>query len=260
MLETGKWKDVSYIKTVNTNMGANIRLWLYVVDGLLVDCGAQCLEDDFRDFLLNTAINQAVITHLHEDHCGNAAWVERNLRVPIYIHPEDIEEAAREGEYAEYRRLTWGDQPPFHALPMPEVVETEKYRFQVIDAPGHMARQQLLYEPSQGWLFSADLYVRSKLRFCAAEENMQQYISSLGKVLKLDFETVFCAHEGILENGREKLRRKLDFLLELQGRVEAYRQQGMSDEEIDRVIFPEEQLITAVSGGEWSSLNVIRTI
>lgn len=260
MPETGVWKDIKWLKTVNTNMGVNLKLFLYVADGLLIDCGPECMESELAPFLTGSNITQAAITHLHEDHCGNAAWVEKNLRVPIYLHPEDIAEAAADGDYAEYRRLTWGGRPAFHALPMPEVLKTEKYSFNVIDAPGHMERHQVLHEPKQGWLFSGDLYIRTKMRFCDADENMSRYIDTLKKILKLDFDNVFCAHRGILEDGRERLTRKLEFLLELQEKVRSMRGQGMTDEEIDRILFPGEHLITEVSGGEWSSIHIIKSI
>lgn len=260
MPETGVWKDISWLENANKNMGVHMNLFLYVVDGLLIDCGPQSMEAELAPFLTGTPINQVAITHIHEDHCGNAAWVEKNLNVPIYIHPGDIAEAGTDSDYAEYRRLTWGERPAFHALPMPEVLKTEKYSFNVINAPGHLPRHQVLYEPEQGWLFSGDLYVRSRVRFCGNDENMSQYIDTLKNILRLDFGTVFCAHRGILENGRELLKNKLDFLLELQEKIHSLRMQGMSDEEIDHAVFPVDQFITEVSEGEWASINIVRSI
>lgn len=260
MLEISNYKDITIAKGLNNNMGANIRVFLYVVDGLLIDCGPESMEQDIADFLTSQKITQVVLTHLHEDHTGMAHWVQENLKVPLYLDREDIPYANAEAEYAEYRHLTWGDRKAFFPEPMPAVIKTPKYSFEVICTPGHMARHNVFFEKDQGWLFSGDLYVRSKARFCAAEENMKQYMESLESVLKLDFGTVFCAHAGVLENGREKLTRKLDFLKELQAQVNELRAQGLDDHEIDSRLFPEEQIITEVSGGEWNSYNIIRTI
>ena len=143
---------------------------------------------------------------------------------------------------------------------MPETVKTPKYSFEVISTPGHLPHHNVLYERSQGWLFSGDLYVRSRSRFCATGEDMKQLMQSLEKVLELDFETVFCAHAGVLENGREKLTQKLEFLRDLQRQVNDLRAQGLTDREIDSRLFPEEQVITLVSNGEWTSYNIISTI
>lgn len=260
MMEYSCYKDISVAKGVNNNMGANIKVFLYVVDGLLIDCGPQSMESDIAEFLHRQAISQAALTHLHEDHSGMAAWVQENLTVPIYLDEADIPLANMEGEYAEYRHLTWGDRPPFQPVPMPKVICTPKYRFEVISTSGHMPCHNVLFEKNQGWLFSGDLYVRSKLRFCAAEENMKQYMQSIEKVLSLDFDTVFCAHAGVLENGRERLIQKLDFLNTLQQQVNELRSNGLDDREIDHRLFPDEQIITEVSGGEWTSYNIISTI
>ncbi|MEG1108800.1 MAG: MBL fold metallo-hydrolase [Oscillospiraceae bacterium] len=260
MFELSSYKGVTVAQGLNENMGAHIKVFLYVVDGMLIDCGAETLQEEIIPFLRSQTINKLALTHLHEDHCGLAAWVEENLGVPIYLNPADIAEANLDAEYAEYRHLTWGDRRAFHPLPMPKILNTPKYSFEIIETPGHLPHHNVLYEKSQGWLFSGDLYVRSKMRFCSFDENMKEYIGSLEKVLKLDFNTVFCAHAGVLENGREKLTQKLDFLKELQQKVNDRRKQGKTDEEIDSELFPDEQIITAVSDGEWTSLNIVKTI
>ena len=260
MPELEHFGDVSYIKQTNTNMGAHIDVYLYLVDGLLIDCGPQIMEQELGSFFRTQPIEKLAVTHLHEDHCGMAAWVQQNLGVPICLDSQDITEADAEGEYAQYRHLTWGDRPGFLALPLPPVLTTHKYSFQIFNTPGHMARHSVLLEKNKGWLFSGDLYVRSKIRFCAQGENMKEYIKSLENILAHDFDTVFCAHAGVLENGREKLRQKLDFMLELQEKVNVLRRQGLSNREIDHELFPDEQIITLVSDGEWNSYNIVSTI
>ena len=259
-METGNHGDVKYLKLLNTNMGAHIKVYLYMVDGVLIDCGPQSMEAELAPAITELAPSAVVLTHMHEDHCGMAHRVQDDLHIPIYLDAADIAEAARDGEYAEYRHLTWGDRPAFNALPLPAVFETEHCRFAVISTPGHIAHHNVLYDRQHGRLFSGDLYVRSRLRFCDAQENMKMTIASLQRVLTLDFSTVFCAHAGVLEDGRERLNAKLDFLLELQEKVSSLRAQGLTDVEIDSRLFPDEQIITAVSDGEWSSRNIVRTI
>ena len=46
MFEVSNYKDISIAMNLNTNMGANIKVFLYVIDGLLVDCGPQIMEED----------------------------------------------------------------------------------------------------------------------------------------------------------------------------------------------------------------------
>ncbi len=260
MLETGNFKDVIFAKGRNNNMGANINVFLYVVDGLLIDCGPQSMQEDISAFLRTQRITQAMLTHMHEDHSGMASWVQNELHVPIYLDAGDIEGARKDGQYREYRHLTWGERPAFEPLPLPDRIDTDKYSFEVVATPGHMAHHNVLFERSMGWLFSGDIFVRRKIRFCAEEENLKQFIKSLEKVVTLDFDTIFCAHAGVLEDGREKLCEKLAFLKELQATVWELRSQGLTDREIDERLFPCEQIITDITEGEWSSYNIIKSI
>ena len=259
-MEAKNYGDVTYINILNTNMGAHINVYLYLVDGLLIDCGPEIMQEEIAEFLEEYKPRAVVLTHLHEDHCGMAAWIEQRLGIPIYVADADIAEAAADADYAEYRHLTWGDRRAFSARPLESEIRTEKHIFKVLDTPGHIANHSVLFEESSGWLFSGDLYVRSHPRFAAPEEDASKMIESLRSVLALPFTTVFCAHAGIMENGREKLEKKLNYLLELQETVRGKRALGMNDEEIDRELFDEEQLITVVSGGEWTSLNLIKTL
>ena len=260
MLETGSFKDVIFAKGTNHNVGGKIDIFLYVVDGLLIDCGPQSMQEDISAFLRTQRITQAMLTHMHEDHSGMASWVQKELHVPIYLDAGDIEGARRDGQYRDYRRITWGDRPGFEPLPLPDRINTDKYSFEVVATPGHMAHHNVLFERNMGWLFSGDMFVRRKIRFCAEEENIKQYMESLEKMLSLDFDTVFCAHAGIVENGREKLCEKLAFLKDLQKTVEQLRRRGLKNREISQEIFPGEPLITEVSEGEWSSYNIIKSI
>lgn len=260
MFEISNYKDVCIAMNLNTNMGANIKVFLYVVDGLLIDCGPQSMEEDVASFIRTQKIEHVALTHLHEDHVGMASWVEKNLKVPIYLNASSIAEAKNDAEYAEYRRLTWGERKAFNPQPLGNTICTPKYSFEVISTPGHLPQHDILFEKNQGWLFSGDLFVRPKLRFCSYDEDMKQIIASLEKVLELDFETMFCAHKGMMENGREMLQMKLSFLLELQAKVNSLRREGLTDLEIDAQLFPGDQIISEVSGGEWTSYNIVKTI
>lgn len=260
MLEAGIYKDISFGKGANKNMGARISVYLYTVDGLLIDCGPQSMQEDIVEFLKTQNLSQAVLTHMHEDHCGMASWVQKNLNIPIYLDAADISNAREDGEYAEYRHLTWGERPAFEPLSLPDKILTDKYCFDVIATPGHTANHNVFIERNEGWLFSGDLYVRSKIRFSDVEEDIKEFMQSIEKVLTFDFDTMFCAHAGIIENGKQMLEEKLDFLRELQYQVNKLRDVGLDDREIDSRLFPNEQIITEVTAGEWCSYNIIKTI
>lgn len=260
MLETSTYKGVSVAKEVCYVGDNETKVFIYNVDGLLIDCGPQSREKEFTEWFKTQNINQVALTHNHEDHSGNAAWIQKNLNVPIYLHPMAIPYAHEDGMYPKYRQEMWGYRHIFDPIPMPEVLKTDKYTFEVLDTPGHAIYHNCFYERGQGWLFTGDLYLGTHLMVCFFEENIRQTIDTIEKLLKLDFDTIFCAHAGVIENGRVRLEKKFNNLKVLQEQVVNMRKRGMTDREIDNEINGYELDITPISGGEWSPYNIIRTI
>jgi len=260
MFNSSRCQDVVVGQWTCSLMVYTTLIYLYVVDGLLIDTGPKRLQRQSSMFFLRNSINQVALSHLHEDHSGMAAWLEHNLQIPIYLHEMAIPEAKERGKYRLYRQLMWGNRPAFTPQPFPEVLTTGKYTFDVIDSPGHTEHHKVFHEKNQGWLFTGDIYVAPKQLVAMYDENMKDTIVSLQKLLRLDFDTVFCAHSGVIENGKAALQKKLDYMLDLQGKVEGLRRQGLTDREIDHKLFPKIPLIAKVSGGEWSSYNIVKTL
>lgn len=260
MLETSTYKDISIAQEV-CYVGENeTKVFLYNVDGLLVDAGPESRAEQFQNWFASQKIKQVALTHNHEDHSGNAPWLQRFMDIPVYLHPGAIPYACEEGAYPQYRRDMWGQRHVFNPLPMPETIKTDKYTFEVLDTPGHAIYHNCFYERNQGWLFTGDLYLGTKLFVCFYEENMRQTIDTIERLLKLDFDTIFCAHAGVVENGKVRLEKKLTNLKALQAQVISMRAQGKTDREIDDEINGFVLPITELSGGEWSSYNIIRTV
>lgn len=61
---------------------------------------------------------------------------------------------------------------------------------------------------------------------------MDTQIDSLEKVLKLDFDALFCAHNPCRQNGKHYLSHKWDYLVTLKQKVVALNQKGYSFREI----------------------------
>ncbi len=260
LLKVKNYNDIVIGQGLCSLFGTRLKVHLYLVDGLLIDTGPYRLRKDSIPFLKEHMIEQVVLTHVHEDHSGMAYWLQKHKKVPIYLHPQAIKDAEDKGRYRLYRRLMWGKRKPFNPCPIPSIIKTKKYKFEAIEAPGHVAFHHVFYEKSQGWLFTGDLFISEKVVIAYDEENMQDIINTLEKLLKLDFDTVFCAHAGVVRNGKEKVKKKLLFLLGLQERVNEYRGRGFSDKEIDKILYPQTALISIVSRGEGSTYNIVHTI
>ncbi|KUG03898.1 hypothetical protein ASZ90_018678 [hydrocarbon metagenome] len=248
------------IREMPWNRPFKMSIFLYVVDGLLIDTGPSTLGQESIKFFKENNINQVALTHVHEDHSGMAAWLQEKFKIPVYLHEDSIAEAAVEPEFLKYRLEIWGRRPAFKAQTIPAQIETDKYCFQVIDTPGHYKHHKAFLESNQGWLFSGDLLVNTKPRSVFCEENMSEMINSLEKISTLDFDTVFCSHTGILKNGQQLCHQKLEYLLDLRAKVQEMRQQGLEDREIDSRLFPEEDKVGVLTDGDFSSFYIVSTL
>lgn len=260
MLNISQYKDITIGQGIRSLPGWKMAVYLYLVDGFLIDVGPESMKGPISKFLQENHIEQVALTHTHEDHSGMAAWLQRQMNVPVYLHEKAIPEAKRKGKYRLYRYITWGQRPAFDPLPMPQRLVTDKYTFEAIDSPGHMRYHNIFHEKNQGWLFTGDLYIGTKPMGVSFNDNMLETIATINKILTLDFDTIFCAHAGVVQNGKAMFKKKLDFLLEIQEKVNALRQQGLDNHEIDKKLYPKKTSVTIFSRGEWSSYHIVNTI
>ena len=260
MLKISSYEGVICAQQEVSLLGNELSVFLFLADGLLVDTGPSSLSKESEMFFQNHEISQVVLTHVHEDHCGMAAWLHENKHVPIFVHRDAIEAASRKATLPLYRLRIWGERRPFPAQSVLGEIRTSNHRFQPIETPGHCANHIVLYEKEKGWLFSGDVFVSIKQQVAFREENLGQMIESLKKLLALDFNTIFCAHSGVLADGYGLLEEKLAFLVDLQDKVRVLEAEGMSPRMIDRKLFPVKHPITDVSEGEGTSYNMVKTL
>lgn len=79
-----------------------------------------------------------------------------------------------------------------------------------------------------GWLFAGDLFLGERIKFFRQDEDLAAQIASLRRVLTLDFDALFCAHNPVLHGGRRRLAGKLQFLEDFRGRVGELKRAGLS--------------------------------
>ena len=259
MVEVTSVEGVTVGRTRATLLATTIPYHLYFVDGLLIDTGPLSLRREIEPFLRGLPIEQAAVTHIHEDHCGLAASLA-SRGIPVYCPAESVAQAAREPRLPLYRRLIWGRRPAFPASPLPEVVRAGRHTFQVLKAPGHTPSQVAFHEPERGWLFAGDFFLTARPRLVFVEEDLSSTLETLIRLDDLDVRILFDTHAGPLSDGRRLLAEKRRYLQELSAQVSALRRCGLTDRAIDRRLFPRRPAITYLSGGEWSSLHMVRTL
>lgn len=261
MIEYIEHDEVICGKGIINSLGTKIYVYLYLIDGLLIDTGPKNLFKDSIEFFNNNKIDKIVLTHLHEDHSGMASWLQNNYKnILIYIHSSSVSNSSKKAKIPFYRKIFWGNRLAFNPIPLENEIKTNKYSFQIIHTPGHSSDHIALHEPQQGWLFTGDLFLGKKQVVCMREEVVTQTIESLKKIITLDFDTIFCAHSGVHKNGKELMQYKLDFFLDLQAKVKDLRNQGLSPRSIRKKLYPKVVPITYISCGEWSSYNIINSL
>ncbi len=211
-----------------------------------------------RAFLAERAVRQVVVTHYHEDHGGNLAPIRSAFAAPVYAPRLGLAELASGFPQRPYQRLFWGRPKPVQARELPPQVPLDGGgALEAIPAAGHSADMTCLLERERGWLFAGDLYIAAKTRLLRQDEDLGAEIASLRRVLSCDFDTLFCAHRGVLGDGKTVLRRKLDFLESLCQQVADLHGQGRSVPEITRLLLGREGLMTLVTGYHFSKRNLI---
>ena len=224
--------DVFEVRVPFQNISTNDTNCYIVKDGdetLVIDTGAPS-DEGFA--ILDAALTELdvdrtrmrfFLTHLHLDHAG---LVDR-LALPgakLYVSPVDFESVRASRAASSYdaarRAFTAEGVPPsdasgyaryaveprlFDASRLElvascdgDAIEVGRYRFRVVETPGHTPGHLALYEPESRILFGGDhvLFVISPsiALFPDGADGLQAYLDSLDKVRALRCEKLFVAH------------------------------------------------------------------
>ncbi len=233
----------------------------YLSDDILFDTGLSHCRQEIISWLAGRAISRIYLTHHHEDHSGNAAAIKHILKVPVYGNAITAEKLTKLLPIFPYQRLIWGQMTPLNVdVNNHDYVESDNYRFQVIHTPGHSRDHTVYLESNNGWLISGDLFLSERIKYFRADEILKDQITSLEKILKLDFETLFCAHNPKLEDGKRHLAKKLDFLKSLVEQVEIYWLKGLNARQIMKEIgIREEKLIWLMCTGNVKAEHMVNS-
>ena len=254
------FEEVTYlhcsIKVIKLRMFFNV----YFFEGTLIDTGPTSMTGDLHSFFKALPIEQVAITHIHEDHCGHAAWLQKEKKAKIFVPEPSIADCRKSVIVPKYREIVWGNREGFEPAPLPSEIFAGKFKFEVIKTPGHIEDHVAFFCKEKGWLFTGDLFVSVKQNLAFISENIAVEMETLKKLLAYDFEYIFCPHSGINKNGKELIKKKYDYFLSLKEKIRDLQLKSFSEEEIEKKLFNRFHPFKLVSKGEWSAKNLIRTI
>ena len=263
MIEPSQLEDVVQIRMSRVIDGVPA-YWVsaYLVDGLLIDTGCSYTAEELAVYLGDKKIDLIVNTHFHEDHIGGNHLIKDMCKGEIYAHPESIPLIRKEASLYPYQEMVWGYPVPTEAKPIPEIIETGRFRYEVIETPGHSAGHVCLFEKDRGWCFSGDIFSRETLKFIRPEENMGQTVRSMKRLLDLETERLilFTSVGKIIEDGRDALKRCIECLEDLSARARSLRGRGHTVEEIMRDIFGGEHDFARFTNGQYTTENLVRSV
>ena len=262
--ESFKFKEITGFKFGQSLFGKPyLYAHVYFIDGLLIDTGHSRMRQQITQMLSPLDVQQIFITHHHEDHTGNLHALSKIFACPTRSSKRCAEIMTSPPSISPAQYITWGSRKAFNQLtPICKTIQTNKYNFEIIPVPGHAEDMVALYEPTNGWLFSADLYVNHYIKYFMHSESMLQQITSIKTLLEYDFDVILCGHNPQLKNGKEKMQQKLQFLEDFYGRVQNLYHKGIQDPQriMLNMNLKEFWMIRIMSLGSLSTLNMVKSV
>jgi ribonuclease/clavin/mitogillin len=236
-------------------------MWVcaYLVDGLLIDTGMAHTAEEFTKFLKDKYLKVAVNTHFHEDHISGNKFLQDVYGIDIYAHPLAIDKINKPATLYPYQEEIWGYPVPSEVKPIGDHLHTQNYRFEVISTPGHERDHICLFEKTNGWLFTSDLYISTKPVACRATDDMWQILADLENIRALNPQVLFPAPTHVVYEPAAKLDELIAYLEELGGKIVELYQKGKSVEQIKEEILGPEDLFAEMTQQQFSSLNMVKS-
>ena len=236
-------------------------VFLYVVDGLVIDTGQRNMQKVVVELFKQRKLQQILLTHHHEDHSGNASVLSKRHNISVTGHPQTVEKLRAGFNILPYQHYVWGKTDVVEATPFGSMIETDRFKLLPIHTPGHSKDHTAYLEEKNGWLFSGDLYLADRIKYFRADERLIDQITSLKKVIEFDFDVLFCAHNPCLENGRARLKNKLQFLENLYGNIHLLIDKGLSQKAIiKRLDTKSDRWVKWITMGNVSFANAVRSV
>ena len=234
----------------------------YLVDGLLIDTGCPHTVEEFIRSLEGRAVKLAVNTHYHEDHVGANYLLQQKLGLKILASHKSVPLINTVYKQQPYQEVVWGIPVPTKVELLPDRIETEHFRFDVVPTPGHCRDHVALIEPTHGWCFSGDLYSSQEPKAIRPEEDMDETARSMQKLIDLETDelVLFTGLGNVVQDGRQALRACITYLKDLSLKAKQLEKQGLSASAIRDQIFGRETVLAEITEGDVSAENMVRAI
>ncbi|MFX0103315.1 MAG: MBL fold metallo-hydrolase [Candidatus Hodarchaeota archaeon] len=243
----------------------------YLVDGLLIDCGAPGSVDDLREFITNQKVEVCVVTHGHEDHAGGARMLKEEFSIPILASEKGVKFLSKGYNLPDYRQVAWGKKlEPVEAQIIGKTLQTQRGRFEfdVVPLPGHAPCLIGLIEKNQQWAFVTDAVVPRYRMIFGGDSNIQENIKEIHDTIVMlhiitkDMEDlkVFLSGHGLMEGGRQFLKERILEIEALHEKAHELNEQGLKTRKMLKIMFGGETFIAPFTRGALSRENLLKSL
>lgn len=254
------YEDLTQAEITNQWGRHSMTVSVYLIDGMMIDTGPAKKKNEMYQLFHEWNPSQVVLTHHHEDHTGMASWAQKQMGIPIFIHELGVNRCTEVMKLPLYRRVFWGERPPFQPARIGQTHESLTNTWEVIHTPGHAEDHIALFNKKKGWMIGGDLYVQPKPKSAFAFESFPVMAESLRKVLRYDFDTYVCSHAGVLPKGRQAIQKKLDYLESVIAEVQHHKGLGLTPREIHKKMFPKRHPMHLLSFFENSPRHIVNSV
>ena len=263
MIEINHFNEVLQL-SMGHKFGERVLYWVaaYLVDGLLIDTGCKHTAEELADFLEGQYLKLAVNTHHHEDHIGANHTLKERFGIKVFASRESAPLINKVPKLLPYQEVVWGYPDPTEVDILPDTIETDHFRFNVIETPGHCKGHITLVEPIQGWCFSGDLYISRSPMAIRPEDDVAEIVRSMRKLVQLNVDKLilFTSLGNVELEGREALQSCIEYFIELSVKAKELQKQGFSTSAIRDRLFGRETSLAAPTNGDFSAKNMIRAV
>jgi glyoxylase-like metal-dependent hydrolase (beta-lactamase superfamily II) len=263
VIQAEQFEEVTCIK-MSLEAGGRPVYWAaaFLIDGLLIDTGPVRTSGELADFLDDRKLEVIVNTHYHEDHVGADGPLARRYAVPVLAHRDSVQRIAEVPRLNPYQEYVWGYPEAWEAAELGAFIETESYRFDVVETPGHSEGHIALVELDRGWCFSGDIFITERPKVIRADEDARGLEASMRMLAELPTErlVLFTSMGRIIEDGRAALLSCARYIDELGAKVGELSARGRTVGQITEELFGEGSSLAAMTSGHFSTENLIASL
>lgn len=257
-----KYYDLVAYKVGRFHDAVNTTVHFFVLDNIFIDSAQPTTKKIFIEIAKNYKPEYCLLTHYHEDHAGNAYDLKKLFNTKIFSHNLSVSYLENGYKMLPYEKIIWGVPEKFSPdFIYSDKVEIGKYAFNVIHTPGHSVDSVSLLEINRGWLFTGDLFISAKPKYLRRDENIYTILESLKKLLNYDFDVMFCAHRGIVdEKPKELISKKIEYIEELIDKVKKLHEKGYRVKKIRNKLLGFEDITSFATNFDFNKLNIVKSI